>query len=57
MSAGTAAARRLSKWKVSPRLASLLIALGVFLCMLGLRRGGWLQILEFHFYDDRVGYS
>ncbi len=51
MSAGTAAARPVSRWKLSPRWVSLFIALSVFFVMFGLRRGGWLQILEFHAYD------
>jgi len=51
MSAGKSTAQRQSKWKLSPRVVSLLIVLAVFLCTLVARHLGWLQFLEFYPYD------
>ena len=51
MSAGAPAAKRFSSWKSSPRVVSLLIVIATFLCMLIVRRFGWLQFLEFQTYD------
>src|SRR5687768_4731686 len=51
MSAGTLAKPRSSKWRLSPRLACLLIVLVVFSGTLALRHSGLLQFLEFYAYD------
>src|SRR6266446_8463246 len=51
MSAGTPAAKWFPKWGSSPRVASLLIVLFVFCCVLVVRHLGWLQFLEFQAYD------
>src|SRR6185369_5486715 len=51
MSAGKLAALRQIKWKLSPRVVSLLIVLAVFLCTVVLRHLGCLQFLEFYPYD------
>ena len=51
MSADTPAAKRPSRGKSSPRFVSLLIVVGVFLCVFAVQRLGWLQVLEFQAYD------
>jgi adenylate cyclase len=51
MTADTPAAKRLSRWKSSPRFVSLLIVVGVFACLLAVQRLGWLQVSEFQAYD------
>ena len=51
MSAGKSTAPRQIKWKLSPRVVSLLIVLAVFLCTVVLRHLGCLQFLEFYPYD------
>ena len=51
MRAGTPAAKWISKLGSSPRTVSLLIVLFVGCCTLLVRHLGWLQSLEFQFYD------
>src|ERR1051325_7802223 len=51
MSEGKAPEKRPSRWKLSPRAVSLIIALSSFVAVVVVQRLGLLQFLEFQAYD------